>query len=158
MNTAAIPTSHFEIFARNLDHPECVAFDRQGFLWAGGEAGQVYRIDPAGNVETVANLGGFCAGLAFSPADELFVCNVPLGLVQVQRSGAWSVFADTAQGEKVVCANYAVFRNDGDLYLTDSGHWKRGNGRLLRVRPDKSADVIHGPFGYANGLALTEDE
>ena len=42
---------------------------------AGGEAGQVYRITPAGVVATVANLGGFCAGLAFSPSDELFVCN-----------------------------------------------------------------------------------
>ena len=52
----------FEIFATGLDHPECCAFDRDGNLWAGGEAGQIYRIDPAGKVETIANVGGFCCG------------------------------------------------------------------------------------------------
>ena len=49
-----IPTDRFDVFASGLDHPECCAFDRDGNLWAGGEAGQLYRIDPAGKVETVA--------------------------------------------------------------------------------------------------------
>jgi len=71
-----IPIERFEIFANGLDHPECVAFDRDGYLWAGGEAGQVYRIDRAGKVETIATLGGFTGGIALSPAaDEVLVCN-----------------------------------------------------------------------------------
>src|SRR5437868_7944178 len=61
-----IPIERFEIYANGLDHPECLAFDRAGFLWAGGEAGQVYRIAPDSTVETVATLGGFCAGVALS--------------------------------------------------------------------------------------------
>ena len=36
-------------------------FDREGNLWAGGEAGQIYRIDNSGKVETIANVGGFLA-------------------------------------------------------------------------------------------------
>src|SRR5688500_9082229 len=39
-----IPIDRFEIFSNGLDHPECLAFDRDGNLWAGGEAGQIYRI------------------------------------------------------------------------------------------------------------------
>jgi gluconolactonase len=35
----------FEVFAEGLDHPEGLAFDRDGNLWAGGELGQIYRID-----------------------------------------------------------------------------------------------------------------
>src|SRR5262249_39418625 len=62
-----IPIERFEIFATGLDHPECLAFDRAGVLWAGGEAGQVYRIDAAGQVQAVAALGGFTGGIAFSP-------------------------------------------------------------------------------------------
>src|SRR5436309_15523790 len=87
-----IPIENFEIFAAGLDHPECLAFDRDGHLWAGGEAGQVYRIAPSGDVTAVATLGGFCAGLAFSPADELLVCNSSLGIVQVQPTGKFTVF------------------------------------------------------------------
>ncbi|MFM8485773.1 MAG: hypothetical protein ACKOCH_05525, partial [Bacteroidota bacterium] len=55
-------------FASGLDHPECVAVHPDGSVWAGGEAGQIYRISPDGRVvEEVANTGGFVLGLAFSP-------------------------------------------------------------------------------------------
>ena len=59
-----IPIERFEIFANGLHHPECLAFDRAGWLWAGGEAGQVYRISPRGALATAAEMGGFCGGIA----------------------------------------------------------------------------------------------
>jgi gluconolactonase len=154
-----IPSERFEVFAAGLDHPECVAFDRAGNLWAGGEAGQVYRIDPAGRVETVAALGGFTGGIAFSPLDgALYVCNPAHGLVRVEPDGRHSVFATGAGGHTLVYPNYPVFDRRDRLYVTDSGNWKKGNGRLLRFDPDGTGRVIGGPFGYANGLALTADE
>jgi gluconolactonase len=42
--------------------------------------------------------------------------------------------------------------------VTDSGNWQKGNGFLLRFHPDASGEILAGPFGYANGLALTSDE
>jgi len=35
-----ISLQKFEIFAEGLDHPEGLAFDADGNLWAGGELGQ----------------------------------------------------------------------------------------------------------------------
>src|SRR5437868_5579435 len=91
--TPEIATERFEIFANGLDHPECLAFDREGILWAGGEAGQIYRISREGHVETIATLGGFSGGIAWTPDDSaLFVCNPAHGIVRVDRSGKWSVF------------------------------------------------------------------
>jgi len=148
----------FEIFATGLDHPEGLAFDRQGNLWAGGEAGQIYRIDPHGKVAAVANLDGFCAGLAFSPEDDLFVCNARLGIVKVTREGIYSVFSDHTGRHKIECANYPVFDRRGNLFVTDSGLWKKKNGYLLRFTPDGRGDILGGPYGYANGLALSHDE
>jgi gluconolactonase len=154
-----IPIERFEMFASGLDHPECLAFDRDGHLWAGGEAGQVYRIDPAGKVEQICTLGSFNAGVAFSPADELFVCNPLRGIVRIDRDGTPHDFASHAGGEKIICANFAVFDSAGTLYLTDSGQWMKRNGRLLRFRDgDTTGDVLAGPLGYANGLALVADE
>ena len=43
-----IPLDRFQIFADGLDHPEGLAFDADGALWAGGELGQIYRIDARG--------------------------------------------------------------------------------------------------------------
>ena len=155
----AIPIDRFEVFASGLDHPECVAFDRDGFLWAGGEAGQVYRIDAAGRVQTVAGLGGFTGGLAFSPVDHgLYACNPGLGLVRVEADGRHTVFATAAGSHRMVYPNFGLFDRRGRLYVSDSGTWKQGNGRLLRFEPDGTGRVIGGPFGYANGLALTPDE
>jgi gluconolactonase len=76
-----ISIDQFETYAEGLDHSECLAFDSQGVLWAGGEAGQVYRIDRQGQFREVTNIGGFCLGLAFSPTDDLYVCNPKLGAI-----------------------------------------------------------------------------
>jgi gluconolactonase len=154
-----IPIERFEVFASGLDHPECLAFDRDGTLWAGGEAGQVYRIDPFGRVQTVTTLGGFNGGIAFSPLNQaLYVCNPSLGLVRVTADGKHEVFATAAQGHALVCPNYPIFDRRGRLYVTDSGTWKKRNGALVRFEPDGRGRVLGGPFGYANGLALADDE
>ena len=153
-----IPIDRFEVYANGLDHPECVAFDRAGELWAGGEAGQVYRIDRDRQVHTVATLGGFTGGIAFSPSDELIVCNPRLGLARVDRSGSSEVFADQAGDHKLFCPNFPVFDARGNLYVSDSGKWLAENGCLCRFTPDGTGRVIFGPMGYANGLALSLDE
>jgi gluconolactonase len=144
----------FEIFATGLDHPECLAFDREGILWAGGEAGQVYRIDPQGKVEQFADLGTFNAGVAWTPDDrQLYICNPAKGVVRMQRSGEWSIVMD-----QLISANYGVFAANGDYYVTDSGRWKQRNGRLLCLDKSGQVSVLVDSFGYANGLALSPDE
>lgn len=155
--TPEISIEQFSVFASNLDHPECLAFDQHGVLWAGGEAGQIYRIEGEGTVTTVANLGSFCAGLAFSPTDELFVCNPALGIVRVAPDGKHDIFATQAAGQKLICPNYGAFDPAGNYYVTDSGHWLKRNGRLIRLRPDGADEVIAAGLGYANGLALSAD-
>src|SRR5271169_6785723 len=83
-----IPLAQFEIFAEGLDHPEGLAFDADGNLWAGGELGQIYKISRNGKVRTVVTLGGFNLGLTFSARQDLFVCNFKLGaLIRLDRSG-----------------------------------------------------------------------
>jgi gluconolactonase len=156
--TPEVPAESFEIFATAIDHPECVAFDRAGNLWAGGEAGQIYRISPQAKVELVTTLGGFCAGLAFSPDDELFVCTANVGVVRVSAGGQSTVFATHAGSHKIVYPNYGVFDSAGNYYLSDSGKWKQNNGYLLGFAPDGTGKVLAGPFGYTNGLALSADE
>jgi gluconolactonase len=153
-----LPIEAFQIFATNIDHPECIAFDRVGDLWAGGEAGQIYRIPPDGKAQLITTMGGYCAGLAFSPANELFVCNSSLGTVKVRQSGEFSVFATHAGEHKLICPNYGLFDSAGNYYVTDSGQWKKNNGFLIRYTPDGRGEIVAGPFGYANGLALSADE
>jgi len=156
--TPEIPTETFEIYAKGLDHPECCAFDQQQNLWAGGEAGQIYRIDQNRQVEEVARLGGFCAGIAFSPDQILYVCNPSLGIVRVEPSGQHTVFAEACAGRRIREANFLVFDRAGHLFATDSGEWKGTVGRLMRFETDGTGMDVATGFGYANGLALAADE
>jgi gluconolactonase len=156
--TPEIPIERFEVFANGLDHPECLAFDREGFLWAGGEAGQVYRIDRAGKPETICTLGSFNGGIAFNGDGDLIVCNPAMGLVRVSANGKHEIFATHAETHKMICPNYPAFDSRGNLYVSDSGQWKKQNGFLLRFDASGNGKVVAGPFGYANGLAITADE
>lgn len=151
--------SNTTVFAEGLDHPECVACHPDGTVWAGGEAGQVYRISADGKtVEEVANTGGFILGLSFSPgAKWLAICD--LGKKCVWRldlqSFALTVFAEGAVGHRFNIPNYAVFDKMGNLYVSESGAFREVTGKILKFTPDGKGEIWHdGGFNFANGMAL----
>ena len=151
------------IFADGLDHPECVAVHPDGSIWAGGEAGQIYRISADGQqIETVANTGGFILGIAFSPgAQWLAICDLgkkcvwrlDLKTFQLER------FAEGAAGHAFNIPNYAVFDQVGNLYVSESGTFRQVNGKILKFSPEGKGEIWQeGPFNFANGLAMAPGE
>jgi gluconolactonase len=155
------PISEVREFAAGLDHPEGVAVGRDGTVYAGGEAGQVYRISPDGKkVETVASTGGFCLGITLDQKEDIYVCDCgKRALFKVSQSGEVKVFADSAGDRKFVNPNFSVFDSRGYLYFSDSGEWKKANGVVYRVDQLGNVSLFSaGPFHFANGLALDADE
>jgi gluconolactonase len=155
----AVRLDRFEVFADGLDHPEGLAFDRDGDLWAGGEAGQIYRIDRRGRVHEVVSVGGFCLGLTFSTRGELWVCNFKRhALLRLDRKGRVLASYERAAGRKLRTPNFAVFDRAGNLYFSDSGEWRQDDGFVYRLRPSGKTDEVAGPLAFPNGLALSADE
>jgi gluconolactonase len=155
----SIPLDRFEIFAEGLDHPEGLAFDREGILWAGGEQGQLYRIDRKGRVKEVACLGGFNLGVTVSPNQDLFLCNFQKhSLIHVDRKGRVLKSWDRAGNYRFRTPNFAVFDSAGNLYFSDSGEWQENDGHVLVLRPNGKVELFAGPFAFANGLSLSADE
>ncbi len=154
-----IALEQFEVFAEGLDHPEGLAFDADGNLWAGGELGQVYRIDPRGRVKTVATLGGFHLGVTLSVRQELYFCNTrPGALVHVSRSGKILHSWDRVGSYRFRNPNFSVFDSDGNLYFTDSGEWMRDDGYIFVLRPSGRIERLAGSLAFPNGMALSADE
>jgi gluconolactonase len=149
---------------QGLDHPESLNFGPDGLLFAGGEAGQVYRIDITHNLctEIAKTQGGFILGVAVDGAGSVYVCDC------VNRC-VWRVSADgmvkkivhsiEGQGEKpIYFPNYGVFDDQGNYYVTDSGEYWRPTGRLIRVTPEGTTRSILGKsLSFPNGLALSAD-
>lgn len=145
------------IHVEGLDHPEGLAFDREGDLWAGGEAGQLYRIRD-GRASVVGELGGFCLGITVSPQQEIVVCNSGLHCVQwVDRSGNVMRTIDGVDRRPLRTPNFSVFDEEGNLYFSDSGTWGAADGQVFRVRKRGGIEHFAGPFSFANGLAMSAD-
>lgn len=158
-----LPLDRAHVFCGGLDHPECVAVHPDGSVWAGGEAGQLYRIEPDGSrAEEVARTGGFILGLAFTPAaDALIACDN--GRKRLWRydlsTGALDEFAGSAAGRDLRIPNMVAFTRGGDLFLTDSGGFREVSGCVYRFRADGTSELWHpGPFPFANGCTLAPDE
>ena len=152
------------IVAAGLDHPEGIATGPDGLLYAGGEAGQVYRIDPeSGSFDEIANTGGFVLGVCLDAAGSIYVCDVGRpGILRVDpATGAVSDYCTTAGGGPLETPNWAAFAPDGTLWFTDSGTEALDirNGRLIRVRPGGGdGEVLDlGPLHFPNGMCVDAD-
>lgn len=144
-----------------LDHPEGLAFDREGRLYCGGEQGQIFRISLEDRtIEQVADTGGFCLGMAFNAEGELFVCDSRHAAVFRFRpdTGRLELFAKEAEGIRLRIPNYPAFDNQRRLYVSDSYEFKEPGPGIFRFTPDGRGELWYGePLNFANGLAFTPD-
>jgi gluconolactonase len=155
------PVSEVRVVVAGLDHPECVAVGRDGTLYAGGERGQVYRISPDGKkTEEIASTGGFCLGLTLDREENIYICDLNRhALLKVTQKGAVTLVADTVDGVKIRTPNFSVFDSQGNLFFSDSGEWKKGDGVVWRLsREGKTSLFSAGPYHFANGMALDAQE
>ena len=145
-----------EVYSAGLDHPECVAVAPDGRVWAGGEAGQIYVIDPeTRRPEILCRLEAMAAGLAFDRAGDCYVCCQDHTVVRVSQAGEWELFCSSVDGRSLRAPNYPAFGPDGSLYVSGSGDYPGPTGEIYRIDPDGTAEVFHaGSFHYANGLAI----
>jgi sugar lactone lactonase YvrE len=159
----ALTIDDVAIFADGLDHPECIAVHPDGSVWAGGEAGQVYRVSADGSeIKEVVNTGGFNLGLAFSPdMSWLAICDLKNHCVWKLDLQSMSLikFAVGAEGVLFNIPNYPCFSKDGHLWVSESGAFRQITGKLFRFDKEGNGVIWHdGPFNFANGLALSAKE
>jgi gluconolactonase len=140
--------------ADGLDHPEGVAYDRDAdVVWAGGEAGQIYRVTLDGKWGQVATAPGFVLGLAVDGRGRLAICASADGSVCVYEG---EEVRRVATG--LVQPNYPAFGPDGTLYVSASGTWAQNDGRIVRIGADGAVETLTRAVPcFTNGLAVTPD-
>ncbi len=131
------------IYAEGLDHPEGVTVGPDGTVWAGGEAGQVYRI--AGDPPVVTEVGssrGLTLGLAVDAAGTVYTTDPHHRSVQAfGADGVPSLYADGSPAPQIRAPNHLCFDSKGNLYVSDSGRWKEHDGCIYRMRPGGAGEV-----------------
>ena len=149
----------FETVATDLDHPEGIALGPDGALYAGGEAGQIYRIERDGSVEQVATTGGFIYGVTLDGRGDVYACDVGnAAVMRVSRDGAVSRWSAGAREHSMRVPNFTAFDDAGNLYATDSGEWGADDGLVFRVSRDGTTIVWTGDVPrFPNGCCLSRD-
>jgi gluconolactonase len=149
------------VLVEGLDHPEGVCWDpRRKAVFAGGEAGQVYRVDVDDpRAEVVATAPDFVLGLAADGADRLVLCVTgEHPSICVVEDRTVRTLVTEVDGEPLAFPNYPAFEADGTLWFTDSGPWGTHTGRLVRVASDGSAEVVSRALNrFPNGCAVSPD-
>ena len=154
-----LPLNEVTILADGLDHPEGVAWGPDRNLYAGGEAGQIYRITLSGEVSEIANTGGSILGICLDGLGNVYACDFKnQAVMRIDRAGIVSVYSDGAHDRKMTLPNFPVFDRAGNLFVSDSGGWHENNGCVFRITPRGESQVVSGEAtAFPNGMALSPD-
>jgi Gluconolactonase len=134
-----------------------VIWGEDGYLYAGGEAGQIYRVDVVQqNYVQIASTGGAVLGMAIDGAGNIYACDREQRIVaRVTPDGGVSRFATGTSQRPFTFPNYPVFDPVGNLYVSDSGEWDNPSGCIFRIAPGGEATVWSTSVPhFTNGLAL----
>ena len=149
------------MFASGLDHSEGIAWGSDGYVYAGGEAGQIYRITlNSGKVTEIANTGGFILGLALDASNNIYACDVSdRSIKKIAPDGYVITYATGTDEDPFITPNYPVFDSQGNLYVCDSGDWKQDNGKIFKISPGGISEVWDRRLKeFPNGICISPDE
>lgn len=137
-------------------------FDEQGNLFVSDiPFGRVFRIDPQGQWDLVAQWDGEPNGMKFLNAAQLLITDYRNGLVVLDiDSGQVRPYLERRNSERFKGVNDLVFDSRGNLYFTDQGQTglHDPSGRVYRLAPDGRLDMLLSNVPSPNGIVLSKDE
>jgi len=144
----------FEVLADGLNHPEGVAWNPvDGHVYAGGEAGEFYRVSLDGDVEELGATGGSMLGIAVDGRGRVYACDDGNG--EIARidptTGAIETFARGVGGVELDEPNVAAFGPDESLYVTCSGEERP---EIVRIREGATERWCDELVDYPNGMVV----
>ena len=145
-------------FGEGLDHPECVTWGSDGYAYAGGEGGQLYRINVAENeFEQFSQAPQFVGGMCQDGSGNLYFCSGNK-VYKATAQGEVSEYSSGTTDAPLMGPNYPAFDKDGNLYVTDSGEWEKDNGRIFKISPGGLTKIwSEAVQTFPNGICLCSD-
>ena len=137
-------------------------FDTHGNLYVTDiPFGRVFRIDPKGEWDLVAQWDGEPNGMKFLSETELLVTDYKNGLMRLNiQTGQVKSFLERRNSESFKGVNDLVLDARGNVYFTDQGQtgMHDPSGRVYRLSPDGKLDLLLNNVPSPNGIVLSPDE
>ena len=137
-------------------------FDTKGNLFVTDiPFGRVFRIDPKGEWDLVAQWDGEPNGMKFLSDTELLITDYKNGLMRLNiQTGQVKAFLERRNSESFKGVNDLVLDARGNVYFTDQGQtgMHDPSGRVYRLTPDGKLDLLLNNVPSPNGIVLSPDE
>lgn len=153
INKAGAPTDCF------LEGP---AFDSAGRLYfVDIPWGRIFRADPSGEIDLVAEYDGEPNGLKVLADDSLLVADYKNGVMAIDpATGTVAPHCTRFRLERFKGVNDLTLASDGTVFFTDQGQTglQDPTGRVFRLTPDGALDDFLTGIPSPNGLTLSLNE
>jgi len=137
-------------------------FDDDGNLYVTDiPYGRIFRVDPKGGWDLVAQWDGEPNGMKFISANRLIVTDYKNGLMEVDiLSGEVKPYFSRRNTERFRGVNDLTISSQGDIYFTDQGQTglHDSTGRVYRLRKNGQLDLLLSNVPSPNGIVLGSDE
>jgi gluconolactonase len=138
------------------------AFDRQGNLYVTDiPYGRIFRIDPAGRFELVAEYDGEPNGMKVHKDGRILITDYMNGLMVLDPvSGKVEKVIGRRHTESFKGVNDLTFASNGDIYFTDQGQTglQDPTGRVYRYAADGRLQCLLDTVPSPNGICLNAAE
>lgn len=157
--------------------PEDIAVDADGVVWTTSEQGELYRLEPGGEVTHVGRLGNRPLGLEPAPDGGLYIADSFIGLLHWSLEEGTKVLVDEVRSIPLRYANQLAVASDGRVFFSVSTTRfdpleyggtlatsvldileHRQTGYVAVYHPDGEVDIVAEGFSFTNGVALTPEE
>lgn len=148
-------TSNYSVkpFVTSLVNPSGLAIDREGFLYVScRNDGTIHRVSPDGRAEAWIEGMGTATGIAFDPAQNLYVGDRSGTIFKISRNREIFVFATL---EPSVAAYHLAFHPDGELFVT--GPTTSSYDRVYRITQGGEVKTFYRGLGRPQGLAFDRE-
>ena len=159
-----------QIAIGNVNKPEAIAFDDNGYMYAANEDGRIIVLNRDGsNPQDYAQTGGRPLGLKFDLQGNLIVADAFQGLLSIDTAGQITVLTTSFGGIPFMLTDDLDIGSDGTIYFSDATYlnninnisidWGQPNGRLLSYNISTGVtSLLLDNLYFANGVALSSDE